>query len=81
MNELQVFNNAMFGDVRIILQNNEPWFVAKDVCDCLEHTNTTMALQRLDTDERAKLNLGRQGETNVINEYGLYSLVLSSRKP
>lgn len=71
----------MFGDVRIILQDSDPWFVAKDVCDCLEHTNTTMALQRLDADERAKLNLGRQGETNVINEYGLYNLVLSSRKP
>lgn len=71
----------MFGDVRIIIQDSEPWFVAKDVCDCLEHTNTTMALQRLDADERAKLNLGRQGETNVINEYGLYNLVLSSRKP
>lgn len=81
MNELQVFNNAMFGNVRIILQDNEPWFVAKDVCDCLEHTNTTMALQRLDDDERAKLNLGRQGEANVVNEYGLYSLVMSSRKP
>lgn len=81
MNELQVFNNAMFGNVRIILQNDEPWFVAKDVCDCLEHTNPTMALQRLDDDERSKLNLGRQGEANVVNEYGLYSLVLSSRKP
>ena len=81
MNELQVFNNAMFGNVRIILQGNEPWFVAKDVCDCLEHTNPTMALQRLDDDERSKLNLGRQGEANVVNEYGLYSLVLSSRKP
>lgn len=81
MNELQVFNNAMFGNVRIILQDDEPWFVAKDVCDCLDHTNTTMALQRLDDDERSKLNLGRQGETNVINEYGLYSLVMSSRKP
>ena len=81
MNELQIFNNTMFGNVRIILQDNEPWFVAKDVCDCLEHTNTTMALQRLDDDERAKLNLGRQGEANVVNEYGLYSLVLSSRKP
>lgn len=81
MNELQVFNNAMFGNVRIILQDNEPWFVAKDVCDCLEHTNPTMALQRLDDDERAKLNLGRQGEANVVNEYGLYSLVMSSRKP
>lgn len=71
----------MFGNVRIILQNDEPWFVAKDVCDCLEHTNPTMALQRLDDDERSKLNLGRQGEANVVNEYGLYSLVLSSRKP
>ena len=81
MNELQVFNNAMFGDVRIILQDNEPWFVAKDVCDCLEIKNTTDALKRLDDDERARFNLGRQGETNVINEYGLYSLVLSSRKP
>lgn len=81
MNELQVFSNSMFGNVRIILQDNEPWFVAKDVCDCLEHTNPTMALQRLDDDERSKLNLGRQGEANVVNEYGLYSLVLSSRKP
>lgn len=81
MNELQVFNNAMFGDVRIILQDSEPWFVAKDVCDCLEIKNTTDALKRLDDDERARFNLGRQGETNVINEYGLYNLVLSSRKP
>lgn len=81
MNELQIFNNAMFGDVRIILQDNEPWFVAKDVCDCLEIKNTTDALKRLDDDERARFNLGRQGETNVINEYGLYNLVLSSRKP
>ena len=71
----------MFGDVRIILQDSEPWFVAKDVCDCLEIKNTTDALKRLDDDERARFNLGRQGETNIVNEYGLYSLVLSSRKP
>lgn len=81
MNELQVFNNEMFGNVRIILQDNEPWFVAKDVCDCLEIKNTTDAIKRLDEDERARLNLGRQGEANVVNEYGLYSLVMSSRKP
>ena len=81
MNELQLFKNNQFGNVRIVMQGDEPWFVAKDVCDCLEHTNTTMALQRLDDDERSKLNLGRQGETNIVNEYGLYSLVLSSRKP
>lgn len=81
MNELQVFNNEIFGNVRIILQDNEPWFVAKDVCDCLEIKNTTDAIKRLDEDERARLNLGRQGEANVINEYGLYNLVMASRKP
>lgn len=81
MNDLQVFNNAMFGNVRILMRNNEPWFVAKDVCDCLEIKNTTDAIKRLDEDERARLNLGRQGEANVVNEYGLYSLVMSSRKP
>lgn len=82
MNEImKVFSNAMFGDVRILLQGDKPWFVAKDVCDCLEIKNTTDALKRLDDDERARFNLGRQGETNIVNEYGLYSLVLSSRKP
>lgn len=59
----------------------EPWFVAKDVCDILGHSNVSMALDRLDDDERSKLNLGRQGETNIVNEAGLYVLVLGSRKP
>ena len=81
MNNLRIFNNTSFGNVRILLQDNETWFVAKDVCDCLEIKNTTDALKRLDDDERSRLNLGRQGETNIVNEYGLYSLVLSSRKP
>jgi len=67
--------------VRTVLVNNEPWFVAKDVCEILEITNPTMALQRLDNDERAKFNLGRQGETNIVNEPGLYTLILGSRKP
>ena len=85
MNELQVFNNAMFGNVRIILQGNEPWFVAKDVCDCLEINNSRQALSRLDDDEKNSviLNDGIPGnpEKSIVNEYGLYSLVLSSRKP
>lgn len=84
MNELQVFNNAMFGNVRIILQDNEPWFVAKDVCECLEINNSRQALSRLDADEKADviLNDGSQNRNmNTVNEYGLYSLVLSSRKP
>lgn len=62
-------------------ENGEPWFVAKDVCDILGHSNVSMALDRLDDDERSKFNLGRQGETNIVNEAGLYSLVLGSRKP
>lgn len=84
MNELQVFNNAMFGNVRIILQDNEPWFVAKDVCECLAISKHRDAISRLDTDERGSLKvdtLGGKQEMATVNEYGLYSLVLSSRKP
>ena len=80
MNDLQIFKNDTFGQVRILEKDNELWFVAKDVCDCLEIKNTTDALKRLDNDERSRFNLGRQGETNIVNEYGLYNLVLSSRK-
>jgi prophage antirepressor-like protein len=81
MTNLQIFKNDTFGQVRILEKDNELWFVAKDVCDCLEIKNTTDALKRLDNDERSRFNLGRQGETNIVNEYGLYNLVLSSRKP
>ncbi|MDY7044393.1 BRO family protein [Virgibacillus sp. M23] len=66
--------------LRIIEQNNEPWFVAKDVCNILEIKNPTDALKRLDEDERSRFNLGRQGYANAVNEFGLYSLVLGSRK-
>lgn len=62
-------------------ENGEPWFVAKDVCDILEISNPSDALKRLDDDERSRFNLGRQGETNIVNEAGLYALVLGSRKP
>lgn len=73
------FNNQQ---VRVIAdEQGEPWFVAKDVCDILGLSNPTVALQNLDDDERAKFNLGRQGSTNVVNEAGLYVLVLGSRKP
>lgn len=81
MEELQIFKNPDFGEIRVIEIDGEPWFVAADVCSALELANTTMTLDRLDEDERSKFNLGRQGETNVVNEPGLYSLVLGSRKP
>ena len=81
MNELKLFENEEFGKVRVLEIENEPWFVAKDVCDILELSNPSVALKNLDEDERTKLNLGRQGNTNLINESGLYALVVRSRKP
>lgn len=78
--EIQTFNFEN-QQVRTVEIENEPWFVANDVTTILGLSNTTVALQRLDEDERAKYNLGRQGMTNIVNEYGLYNLVLASRKP
>lgn len=69
-----------FSLFRLIVHINEPWFVGKDVCDALELSDVTVSIQRLEEDERAKFNLGRQGNTNFVNEFGIYSLVLSSRK-
>nr|DAM85831.1 MAG TPA: repressor domain protein [Caudoviricetes sp.] len=80
-NNIQVFNNEEFGEVRTVMVSGEPWFVAVDVCKALELSNPTVAVSRLDEDERAKFNLGRQGEGTIVNEAGLYSLILGSRKP
>ena len=81
MNELQIFNSEEFGEIRTITKDNEPWFVASDICRSLDLSNPTMAMQRIDDDEKAKFNLGLSGgEINCVNEYGLYSLVLASRK-
>lgn len=89
MNKLQVINDERFkifskenlGSVRTVLLNNEVWFCAKDVCDILEIKNVTQAVQRLEEDERSMFNIGRQGNTNFINESGLYTLILRSDKP
>lgn len=80
MNRLQTFNFHN-QNVRIVELNNEPWFVAADVCRVLALTNPTVAINRLENDERSKFNLGRQGETNIVNESGLYELIFASRKP
>lgn len=82
MKNLKIFENPQFGEIRVIDLDGEPWFVAADVCRALEISNTTDALNRLDDDEKARLNLGLPGgPTNCVNEPGLYSLVLGSRKP
>lgn len=85
MNELQVFNNEMFGNVRVLLQGDEPWFVAKDVADTLGYQNGSRDVNRhTDEEDRTKTMVfdGNQNkETILINESGLYSLVLSSKLP
>ena len=80
MNELQTFN---FNNqpVRTVQLNNQPYWVLKDVCDVLELSNPTVVANRLEDDERAKFNLGRQGEATVITESGLYAVILRSDKP
>lgn len=80
MKDLQIFKNEEFGEIRTLEINNEPYFVAIDVCKILDIKNTTQAINRLDEDERTMFNIGRQGETNIVNEYGLYNLILASRK-
>ena len=84
MNELQIFENKDFGKVRTVTLNGAPWFVAADVCRALDIANSRDAVKRLDDDERGVVStdtLGGVQEMTVVNESGLYSLVLGSRKP
>lgn len=81
MHNLEIFNHQEFGQLRMLMIDEIPWFAAVDVCMALDVQNVTQAITRLDEDERSMFNIGRQGETNFVNEYGLYSLVLGSRKP
>lgn len=85
MNQLQVFNNEEFGQVRTVVQGENVWFVAKDVAEVLGYNNTSKAIQmHVDEDEKADLPIwdGRQNRNQkVINESGLYSLILSSKLP
>ena len=84
-NKIQLFNNPEFGHLRVTMQDGEPWFVAKDVCDALGiRTDTIHTI--LDDDEVDETNpntIGVAGGRNplIVSEAGLYSLVLKSRKP
>lgn len=84
MNGITVFENDQFGSVRTIIRDGEPWFVAADVCRALDIQNTTDAMSRLDEDEKGVdsiYTLGGAQDLLIVNEPGLYSLVLGSRKP
>lgn len=86
MSDLQLFNFES-QEVRVLIneETKNPWWVAKDVCDILGLVDTRQAVERLDEDERYKTpvidSLGRTQETYIINESGLYSLILRSNKP
>lgn len=85
MNELQIFQNAEFGSVRTVTINGEPHFVGKDVTDILGYQNGSRDINRhVDEEDRHKVMIfdGNQDkETILVNESGLYSLILSSKLP
>ncbi|KKB75323.1 MULTISPECIES: phage antirepressor [Bacillus] len=84
MNELQKVFNYQNHQIRTAVKEGEPWFVAKDVCSVLEIKNNRDALARLDEDEKGVVltdTLGGTQELTAVNEPGLYTLILGSRKP
>ena len=83
-NKIIAFTNPEFGEVRTLNIENEPWFVAADVCKALDLGNASMTLSRLDDDEKGVSlidTLGGVQNMVTVNEPGLYALVLGSRKP
>lgn len=85
MNNIQVFNNPEFGDIRTVEIDGEPWFVGKDVADNLGYQNGSRDINRhVDEEDRQNYQNGtfksNRGLT-IINESGLYSLILSSKLP
>ncbi len=81
MNDLEIFKNEEFGEIRTVMKDGEPMFCLIDICRALEISNPSKVAQRLDDDERTKFELGRAGETNFITESGLYAVILRSDKP
>jgi prophage antirepressor-like protein len=85
MNELKIFSNDQFGEIRTIIVNSELWFVAKDICDKLELTNNSEVLKRIDLEDLSQTEVfdpnGKQRLTNIVNESGLYAIIFQSNKP
>lgn len=85
MNNLQIFNSPEFGQVRIVQQNGEPWFIGKDVAEILGYSNTKDAIAKhVDDEDKLGSQIATSGQNRnmtIINESGLYSLILSSKMP
>lgn len=83
MNDLQIFNNPEFGEIRTIQKDGEPWFVGKDVATALGYKDTVSALKsKVDDEDKGGWQITTQfgtKETTIINESGLYSLIFSSK--
>lgn len=82
--QVQLFTNPAFGSVRVMMQDGEPWFIAKDVCDCLDLGNPSQTLTRLRDKDKGIISNDTPGgkqEMTTISESGFYELVLGSRKP
>lgn len=87
----QIFDHEQFGQIRVVMTADMPWFVATDVCRALDIINYRDAVARLDDDEKGKIFIPSMGvgltdthggqEMLIVNEFGLYNLILSSRKP
>lgn len=80
MNKIKIWNYDNL-EIRTIEKDGEPWWVLSDVCKVLGLSNPSKVAQRLDEDERSNFELGRQGTAIIINESGLYSVILRSDKP
>ena len=85
-NEIKVFEDERFGSIRALALNEEPWFVAKDICNALGLGNTTEALRSLDEDEKGNISNSEVAQNGgrsplIVSEPGFYKLVMRSRKP
>lgn len=85
METVEIFKNTEFGEVRTLMVNNEPWFVGKDVAVALGYSNTADAIgKHVDEEDKQTSQFAMGGQNynmTIINESGLYSLVLSSKLP
>ena len=87
MDGIKTFKNKEFGTVRTIVKDGEPWFVGKDVAEILGYSNTRDSISRhVDTDDKTSVVIPDSGsnyrsKATIINESGLYSLILGSKLP
>ena len=80
MEDLQIFSNSEFGEIRTITKDNEPWFVAKDISDKLGYAQTSNMMKRIDTEDSISSILdGMNMKSILINESGLYSAIIGSK--